>query len=227
MNQKPIQLKKPRHQSDRPRSAPRPIEKWFRALLEGERWEDAAPDPEWAGHIRLFVEARGCRLILDLARHWRESVFCYDYLKKGPAILAGAKGRSSYAVTTILHELGHFTLWSQNRHPRDTISGEEEAWKLAERFASDHRFACVASIRRAGLYSYRLREMLAEFDGSKRKTRQRPNPNSWKMEDSKKSAMIAKGFGTYSTGKKGKRHQKRFLKKSARRAERRRPIPDE
>ncbi len=224
---KHLEPRKPRYRSPRPRSVPRPIEIWIRSLLIGDRWKNAVEDPKWVRDIRALVEGRGCRLILDLARHWREGVFCYNYRDKGPVVLAGGKGRPSHVVTVILHELGHFELWSRNRHPKVRVTGEEEAWKVAEKIAGKHRLPCVASIRKEGLYSYRLRERLAQYDGSRQKTRKRPKPHSWKLEDSKRSALASMGFGTYSSGKKGKRHQKRFLKKSTRRAERREPIPHE
>jgi hypothetical protein len=67
--------------------------------------------------------------------------------------------------------------------------------------------------------------LLLETSGSKRRTRRRPLPKSWQLEESARTKLISVGFGFDSMGKKGRRHAKRFIKRATAKAERRKPIP--
>jgi hypothetical protein len=220
--------KKPRKRSWLPGTVPRPFEKWLDALIRQDIWKD---DPtlraEWLDVLRQLAREHECRLVVDSARHWQESVYAGNHRKKGPTILAGAARNKKYGCTAILHELGHHLLQSGKRHPRDAIKGEEAAWKIACQLAREHGLPFVPGIKRRALYSYRLGELLLETAGSKRATRRRSPPKSWQLEDSMRSTLISRGFGFYSMGKRGKRHAKRFIKHATAKAERRKPIATE
>ena len=89
--------KKPRKRSWLPGTVPIPFERWLDALIHQDIWKD---DPtlqaEWLDVLRQLVSDHGCRLIVDSARHWQESVYFQDYRKKGPTILAGAARSTKY-----------------------------------------------------------------------------------------------------------------------------------
>ncbi len=220
--------KKPRRRSWFPRTVPRPFEKWLDGLIHQDIWKD---DPtlqaEWLDVLRKLAREHECRLLVDSARHWQESIYFENYRKKGPTILAGVARNKKYGCTAILHELGHHILQSQKRHPRDAIRGEDAAWEIACQLAREHDLPFVPDIKRRALYSYRLWALLLETAGSKRTTRRRPLPKSWQLEESMRSALISRGFGFYSMGKKGRRHAKRFIKHATAKAERRKPISTE
>jgi hypothetical protein len=223
-----VRGKKPRRRSRLPGTVPRPFEKWLDALIREDIWkDDPALQVEWLDVLRQLAHEYECRLIVDSARHWRESVYVWDYRKKGPTILAGAARNRKYGCTAILHELGHHILKSGKRHPRDEIEGENAAWEIACLLAREHSLPFVPHIKRQALYSYRLGALLSETTGSRRTARRRPLPKSWQLEDSARSALISRGFGFYSMGKKGRRHAKRFIKRATAKAERRKPIPTE
>lgn len=196
-------------------------------IREDLRKNDPALQAEWLDILRQLAREHECRLIVDSARHWQESIYFLDYRKKGPTILAGAARNKKYGCTAILHELGHHILRSEKRHPRDVIEGEDAAWKIACQLARGHALPFFPDIKRGALFSYRLGALLLETTGSRRTTRRRPPPKSWRLEDSARSALISRGFGFYSMGKKGKRHAKRFIKHATAKAERRKPIPSE
>jgi len=204
---------------------PRPFERWIDALIRQDIWKD---DPtlraEWLDVLRRIARQHECRLTVDTARHWRESIYVSSYRSKGPTILAGVAGNPKYGCTAIVHELGHHLLLRGRRHPRDLVRGEEAAWEIAGQLARNHDLPFVSHIKRQALYSYRLGVLLWEAEGSKRRARRRPTPKSWQLEDSKRSALISRGFGLYAVGKKGKRHAKRFIKRATAKAERREPI---
>jgi hypothetical protein len=204
---------------------PRPFERWVDALIREDIWKDDRTfRAEWLDVLRQTVLQHECRLTVDTARHWRESIYVRNYRRKGPIILAGVAGNPKYGCTAIVHELGHHVLERGKRHPRDMVGGEEAAWEIAGQLARNHRLPFVPHIKRQALYSYRLEALLWEAQGSKRRTRRRLTPKSWRLEDSRRSALISRGFGLYAVGKKGKRYAKRFIKRATAKAERRKPV---
>ena len=213
---------------DQPRRIPRPFEKWFLGLFVRDEWKDKAADFSWLITVRDIAKGHGCSIIFDTSRHWRESFYSKNYLGKGPFILGGGAGNNKYSCTAILHELGHHVLCSGNRHPKDPLRGEEEAWQVAQRIAQEYKLPLVSHIKRKGLYSYRYHlVILQDAPGSKRRWRKRPAPKSWQLEGSKRTAKSSVSGRLYSMGKKGKKHEKRYLKRATSKAERRRKPVDE
>ena len=205
----------------------RPFEKWLLNILSTDIWVDSRQGGPWLGKLHEIAAAHGCTLICDRMHHWKESVFFPDYRDRGPTILAGGAARDDHCSTVILHELGHHILLQQKRHPTGAVEGEEAAWRIAQDLARAHRLPLESKLRRSALYSYRYRRLLDLTAGSRRKNRVRPEPRSWVLEASRRSSRASATRGLYSTGKRGKRHAKRFIKKATVRAERRRPIAND
>jgi len=204
----------------------RPFEKWLLNLFTTDIWVDSREGGPWLAKLREIASAHGCRLICDRMRHYRESIYLRDYKNGGPTILAGGASSDGECCTAILHELGHHILHVKHHHPGDPEEGEKAAWRVAQKIAREHRLPCDPKVKSSALYSYRYREILLRTAGSKRKTRQRPQPHSWVLENSRRSSAASANIGLFSTGKKGKRHAKRFIKKKTAKAERRRPLRD-
>jgi len=192
------------------------------SLFVEDEWKDSPADFPWLITLRRVTEEHGCQIIFDISRHWQESIYFADYGKKGPTILGGGLTNPKYSCTAILHELGHHILKSGKRHPRDLLRGEEEAWKIAQRIALEHRLPFVSKIKRQGLYSYRYRLFYQDAPGSKQKYRRRPLPKSWQLENSKRTAEAGVTVGFSSMGKKGRRHAKRHIKRATSKAQRKR-----
>lgn len=201
---------------------PRPFDKWLYELLVGSpKWRNHCPPIPWLLVARRIGDEQGCRIVFDTSRHWMESVYIYNYRKHGPAILVGAVGSPVDVCTALLHELGHHLLTVRGQHSSWTLRGEIQAWDIAHQLAAEHRLPLNSRVRRTALYSYRYALHLASVSGSKARTRKRPAPRSWRLEESRRSAAISTSSGFFSVGKKGKRQAKKFIKKSTVRAERR------
>ena len=205
----------------------RPFEKWLFNLLDNDIWVDSRQGGAWLDTLRAVASDHGCRIICDRRRHWAESIYVLDYRKRGPTILAGGATLDKYCCTTILHELGHHILIRGKRHPSDRLAGEEEAWGIAQAVALEHRLPLEPHIKRQALYSYRYYELLERTSGSRRKNRHRSLPRSWRLELSRRSSQASTGSAHFSMGKRGRRHAKRFIKKSTVKAERRKPLDND
>lgn len=201
---------------------PRPFDKWLYEILKGPRWRNHRLPIPWLAVARGIGDEHGCRIVCDTSRHWMESVYVRCYRKRGPAVLLGAVGDPLDVCSALLHELGHHILVVRDQHSSRTLAGETAAWGVAHELAAKYRLPLNPKVRRTALYSYRYAQHLATVQGSKARTRRRPAPHSWRLETSKRSAAISTGPGLFSTGKKGKREAKKFIKKSTVRAERRR-----
>ncbi len=201
---------------------PRPFEKWLYDLLHQVKWSDRRPRIPWLIVARQVAKENGCRIVFDTSRRWEESMYIFDYHHHGPAVLVGGAGEPVDVCSALLHELGHHLLSHRRQHSTRTLRGEIAAWQVAHELAGKYRLPLNAKIRRTALYTYRYAQQLEEVSGSKARTRVRPAPHSWQLEESRRSATISKGYGTFSTGKKGKLHAKRFIKRSTTRTERRR-----
>ncbi|MBD3334121.1 MAG: hypothetical protein GF355_01240 [Candidatus Eisenbacteria bacterium] len=176
---------------------------------------------------RRIAKEHGCRIVYDRRHHWRESGYYREFRKLGPTILIGGAGDPLDCCSVLLHELGHHILHSKNQHPGEVISGEQAAWRVAHRLAQEHRLAVRPDIRREGLSSYRHAQRLEATAGSKNRNPRRRLPRSWRLEGSQRSATVHAGWGHYCTGKKGKRHAKRIIKRATAKAERRKTGPPE
>jgi hypothetical protein len=150
-------------------------------------------------------------------------VYIENYRDHGPAVLVGGYGDQLDVCTALLHELGHHLLVVRKQHSSRTIPGEMAAWGAAHELAAQNRLPFNPRVRRTALYTYRYAQHLATVAGSKKRNRRRPDPHSWRLERSKRSAAISTGYGLFSLGKKGKRQAKKFIKRSTIHSERRRP----
>ena len=205
----------------------RPFEKWLLNILSTDIWVDSRQGGPWLLKLHDLASSHGCRLVCDQMHHWRESVYLPDYKRRGPTILAGGAASDPQCSSVILHELGHHILRKQKRHPGRTIEGEEAAWRIAQDLAREFRLPLEARIKRTALYSYRYRRLCDLTAGSKRKNPVRPKPRSWVLESSMRSSAASASCNLYSTGKRGKRYAKRYIKKATAKAERRRPVADD
>ena len=217
---------RPRHQSPwLPVShVPRPVERWLYARLYPQKWRDSRPRIDWLIRGRQVAKELGCRVVYDPRLHWRESRYVRDYNDHGPAALVGGAGDPLDACAALLHELGHHLLLERNHDSKRKLPNEEVAWQIAHELAARHRLPLNPRIRRVALASYRYTELSTWVPGSKTRNRRRPEPRSWRLEESRRSAEISTGFGIQSIGKKGKRHAKRHVKRLTARAQRRKPI---
>jgi hypothetical protein len=204
----------------------RPFEKWLLNIFSSDIWVDSRQGGVWLTKLHEIASSHGCRLLCDQMYHWQESMYVPDYKKGGPTILAGGAANDTECSTAILHELGHHILLNQKRHPGEEIEGEEAAWHIAQELAQEFRLPLETKIKRTALYSYRYWRLLERTAGSKRKNRVRPEPRSWRLESSKRSSAASASCGLYSQGKRGKRHAKRYIKKTTVKAERRKPVAD-
>jgi len=210
-----------------PNRVPRPFERWLSQIFYV--WEHKDIKADWYEKVKQLANEYGCKLIVDPNQHWIRSFYTpgWDeekakFCEDNPTILAGGKGRSAYVCTVILHELGHRILDSQNQiSPYDYMAEEEEAWIIAQKIASENALPLVSKMKRKALYSYKYRQQLEEFPGSKRKSKRPAKKNIDNLLRSKRTSKMSTPLQEYPLGKKGKRKVKKELKKITHRSERR------
>jgi hypothetical protein len=206
---------------------PHPMVRWVSSLFDDRAWTDTDADLDWLRRLRQVAAEKGCRLVFDTHRKWNESVYRGNHQGKGPTILAGGGGNEKFCCTMILHELGHHVLLSRHHHPADPLEGEKSAWKIAMAIAQEHQLPFVPQIRRQCLYSYRRAAVCQQTKGSKRRQKRRPLPKSWRLGLSRRAGAVGYRLSHESYGKKGKRHAKKFLKRTTSKVERKRRIEQE
>ena len=88
--------------------------------------------------LKKIIEKNGARLIYDRTKHLLESIYKTNLNNTiGPAILLGGNDNDNTAavVSVGMHELAHHLLLKKNSHPKNVITGEKKAWKLAAKLA--------------------------------------------------------------------------------------------
>jgi hypothetical protein len=190
-------------------------------MLHGPKWRDRRPRIPWLITARQIGKEHACRIVFDTSRRWEESAYLPNYRDHGPAVLAGGAGEPIDVCTSLLHELGHHLIAIRQQASTHRLTSEAAAWKAAHQLAARYRLPLNPRVRRTALYSYRYGQILAEVAGSKARTRRRPSPPSWRLEQSRRSADLPTCREIEPIGKKGKRHTKRFIKRATARAERR------
>ncbi len=206
---------------------PRKEEMIFPSYFDAN-WDDSNPPFPWLPTCRRLAEQYGCALILDVKHSWDESWYSRDWpidyknRIEGPTLLVGGAGDPNFVCSALLHELGHHILVTQHRNPKAILDQEEEAWKIAQDLAREHRLPLVARARRLGLSSHRFFFQRHMNRGSRKNARKRPLPGSWTLAQSKQAALAPIPKEPKPLGKKGRRMTKKLLKRLAHKAERRR-----
>ena len=221
------------------RRVPKPIEKWLTEIgvIATGAWQDADADHSWLPIARKIAAEQGCNLFFDPNHHWQESHYVSDATNSrgerlDHIIAVGGGGLPNYCCTAFLHEFGHYLLILRGQNTNDLNECEEAAWRIAQEVAREHRLPCVANIRRTALYSYRYGRLYQAKAGSTKRTRRRPKPKSVQLTESKRSAAVSSAPNADEPykpplGKKGKRMNKKFIKRSTAKAERKAPLSDE
>jgi hypothetical protein len=188
-------------------------------------WEHAISKDERLIKLQNLVLQHGCAYIFDQRKGTKTSFLNFGSGKtRLPKMFIGGKGSYIEISSTVLHELGHLIIIRNIESSKSTLLDEEKAaWELAQKLANQYRLPLESKFRRRALFSYKYGEQAKILSGSRQKNKKRPASKLNQLQCSKRSKGI-KINNSIESGKKGKRIEKRALKRATARHERKEKI---